>query len=206
VSGDAFASPPEQFQRETALVKAIFLDRDGTLNKETGYLHNWTDWRWLPGVPEALALLRRHGYKLVAVTNQSGLARGLYSPEAVTRLHQEANRHLASRKAALDAFYYCPHHPDFTGPCDCRKPKPGMLLRAATEMDLDRARSWMVGDKISDVEAGLAAGCRAVLVRTGYGREAEKCLPAFVHVADDLPAAAAHILRHEAGKNGAGAR
>ena len=180
---------------ETRMAKAIFLDRDGTLNRETGYLCHWSDWRWLPGVPETLILFGRHGYKLVVVTNQSGLARGLYSAEAVRRLHELMNRELAARGAAIHAFYYCPHPPDFTGPCACRKPKPGMLLRAAAEMGINRAQSWMIADKASDMEAGLAAGCRPVLVRTGYGREEEGSVPAFIHVADDLAAAAAHILR-----------
>ncbi|MDR2800791.1 MAG: HAD family hydrolase, partial [Desulfovibrio sp.] len=154
-------------------------------------------WQWLPGVPETLALLGRHGYKIVVVTNQSGLARGFYDAEAVTRLHELMNRDLAARNATINAFYYCPHHPDFTGPCACRKPKPGMLLRAAAEMGLNCAQSWMIGDKALDVEAGLAAGCRPVLVRTGYGRREEGSVPSFIHVADDLAAAAAHILRDD---------
>ncbi|MDR2056242.1 MAG: D-glycero-beta-D-manno-heptose 1,7-bisphosphate 7-phosphatase [Desulfovibrio sp.] len=180
------------------MAKAIFLDRDGTLNRETGYLRDWAGWQWLPGVPETLALLCRHGYNLVVVTNQSGLARGFYDAEAVTRLHELMNRDLAARNAVISAFYYCPHHPDFTGPCACRKPKPGMLLRAAAEMGLNRAQSWMIGDKALDIEAGLAAGCRPVLVRTGYGRDEEEKVPASVHVADDLAAAAAHVLRNDA--------
>ncbi|MDR1659193.1 MAG: D-glycero-beta-D-manno-heptose 1,7-bisphosphate 7-phosphatase [Desulfovibrio sp.] len=179
--------------------RAIFLDRDGTLNRETGYLHDWSDWQWLPGVPETLALLGHHSYKLVVVTNQSGLARGLYGAEAVSRLHEHMNRDLAARNGIINAFYHCPHHPDFTGPCACRKPQPGMLLRAAAEMSLNLAQSWMIGDKALDVEAGLAAGCRSVLVRTGYGRREEGNVPAFIHVADDLAAAAAHILRDDAG-------
>ncbi|MDR3357301.1 MAG: D-glycero-beta-D-manno-heptose 1,7-bisphosphate 7-phosphatase [Desulfovibrio sp.] len=180
------------------MAKAIFLDRDGTLNRETGYLCDWSAWQWLPGVPETLALLGRHGYKLVVVTNQSGLARGFYNAESVKRLHELMNRDLAARNAAIHAFYYCPHHPDFTGPCACRKPRPGMLLRAAAEMSLNRAQSWMIGDKALDMEAGLAAGCRSVLVRTGYGRRDEGRVPASIHVADDLAAAAAHILRDDA--------
>jgi D-glycero-D-manno-heptose 1,7-bisphosphate phosphatase len=177
--------------------RAIFLDRDGTLNQETSYLHHWSDWRWLPGAPEALALLNGHGYKLIVVTNQSGLARGLYNTDAVEILHARVNRHLtAHHNTTIAAFYYCPHHPDFTGACDCRKPKPGMLLRASAEMDLDCARSWMIGDKISDVDAGIAAGCRSVLVRTGYGRYSEKRLLAPTHTADNLAAAAAYILQN----------
>jgi D-glycero-D-manno-heptose 1,7-bisphosphate phosphatase len=176
-------------------VPAVFLDRDGTLNRETGYLHDRADWRWLPGAPQALARLYGRGYRLVVVSNQSGLARGLYGKEAVDALHRWVNEDLAGFGAVIEAFYYCPHHPEFTGDCSCRKPKPGLLLRAAEELGLDCRASWMIGDKISDIQAGRAAGCRPVLVRTGYGREAEAGAPEGLPVVDDLSAAAGYILR-----------
>ncbi|MDR1777816.1 MAG: D-glycero-beta-D-manno-heptose 1,7-bisphosphate 7-phosphatase [Desulfovibrio sp.] len=177
------------------LTRAIFFDRDGTLNKDAGYVHSWEEWQWLSGAPEALALLGRHGYRLVVATNQSGLARGLYSDADVRRLHRQINKDLLRYRTGITAFYYCPHHPDFTGPCTCRKPQPGMLLRAAAELGIDLGQSWMIGDKIADVQAGLNAGCRPVLVRTGYGREAEQRLSADVPTENDLAAAAAYILR-----------
>jgi D-glycero-D-manno-heptose 1,7-bisphosphate phosphatase len=174
---------------------AVFLDRDGTLNRETGYLHDWAAWRWLPGAPQALARLYGRGYRLVVVSNQSGLARGMYGTEAVDALHRRVNEDLAGFGAAVEAFYYCPHHPAFTGDCPCRKPKPGLLLRAVEELGLECGHSWMVGDKIVDIQAGRAAGCRTILVRTGYGREAEPEAPADLPVVDDLPAAADFIIR-----------
>jgi D-glycero-D-manno-heptose 1,7-bisphosphate phosphatase len=174
---------------------AVFLDRDGTLNRETGYLHDWADWRWLPGAPQALARLYGRGYRLVVVSNQSGLARGLYGKEAVDALHRRVNEDLAGFGAVIEAFYYCPHHPEFSGDCSCRKPKPGLLLQAADELGLDCRASWMIGDKMSDILAGRAAGCRSILVRTGYGRQAEADAPAGLPVVDDLSAAAECIIR-----------
>jgi D-glycero-D-manno-heptose 1,7-bisphosphate phosphatase len=174
---------------------AVFLDRDGTLNRETGYLHDWADWLWLPGAPQALARLHGRGYRLVVVSNQSGLARGLYGKEAVDALHRRVNEDLAGFGAAIEAFYYCPHHPEFSGGCSCRKPKPGLLLRAADDLGLDCRESWMIGDKMSDILAGRAAGCRSILIRTGYGRQAEAEAPAGLPVVDDLPAAAECIIR-----------
>jgi D-glycero-D-manno-heptose 1,7-bisphosphate phosphatase len=172
----------------------VFLDRDGTLNLETGYVHDRAGWQWLPGAPQALARLHGFGYRLVVVSNQSGLARGLYGTADVDALHDYVNEDLAGRGAIIDAFYYCPHHPDFTGDCSCRKPKPGLLLRATEELGLDCKRSWMIGDKISDIRAGRAAGCRSILVRTGYGHRAEADMPAGLPVADDLRAAAELII------------
>jgi D-glycero-D-manno-heptose 1,7-bisphosphate phosphatase len=188
---------PDENRHTAALFpgSAVFLDRDGTLNLETGYLHDWADWRWFPGAPRALARLYGSGYRLVVVSNQSGLARGLYGTEAVNVLHRRVNEELALFGAVVEAFYYCPHHPKFTGDCPCRKPKPGLLRRAEAELGLDCKHSWMIGDKISDILAGRAAGCRSVLVRTGYGREAEADAPEGLTVVDDLPEAAEYIIR-----------
>jgi D-glycero-D-manno-heptose 1,7-bisphosphate phosphatase len=174
---------------------AVFLDRDGTLNRDKGYVYIWEDWEWLPGAPEALARLKEAGFKLVVVTNQAGVAKGYYTEDAVRELHVRANLELAGRApAALDAFYYCPHHPAYSGPCSCRKPAPGLLERAAAEHNLDLARSFMVGDKLSDTAAGLAAGCRSFLVLTGYGRSEAAGAPPDLTVAEDLADAARLIL------------
>ena len=174
---------------KAGLYPAVFLDRDGTLNRDKGYVHLWADWEWLPGAKEALALLKRAGYKLVVVTNQAGVAKGLYNEEAVRELHAQVNLDLRGL-APLEAFYHCPHHPDFSGPCPCRKPAPGLLRRAADELGLDLARSFMVGDKLSDAAAGRAAGCCSILVRTGHGRTEEPASPPDLIVTDDLSAAA----------------
>lgn len=145
--------------------RAIFLDRDGTLNEDLGYVHRPQDWRWLPGVPEALARFRAASWLVVVVSNQSGIARGYFDAAALTALERWVDGQLAPLGAAPDAWYHCPHLPEITGPCQCRKPLPGMLLRAARELDIDLKASWMLGDSLRDVAAGLAAGCRAALLR-----------------------------------------
>jgi D-glycero-D-manno-heptose 1,7-bisphosphate phosphatase len=171
---------------------AIFLDRDGTLNLDKGYVHQWADWEWLPGAPEALARLKEAGYKLVVITNQSGVVKGYYSEEDVRELHRRVNLDLAGRgpgAAILDAFYFCPHHPNYSGPCSCRKPAPGLIRQAAAEHNLDLSRSFMVGDKLIDAAAGENAGCRSILVLTGYGRAEASGAPPGLPVAADLAAA-----------------
>jgi D-glycero-D-manno-heptose 1,7-bisphosphate phosphatase len=176
---------------------AVFLDRDGTLNRDKGYVHRWADWEWLPGSPEALAYLKEAGFKLVVITNQSGVVKGYYSEEDVRELHRRVNLDLAGRgptAAVLDAFYFCPHHPNYSGPCSCRKPAPGLIRRAAAEHNLDLSRSFMVGDKLIDAAAGEKAGCRPNLVLTGYGRAEANLAPPGLTVAADLAAAVRLIL------------
>ena len=180
---------------KTALRRAIFLDRDGTLNRDTGYVHRKEDWQWLPGVPEALKRLRAGGYVLVVVSNQSGIARGMFDRDALNRLEEWVNADLAAKNAAIDAWYYCPHLPEITGPCQCRKPEPGLVLQAARDLHIDLANSWMIGDRVRDVRAGLAAGCRSILLHPeGGGHEDDEDVPEGVSVAPHLPAAGVHIL------------
>jgi D-glycero-D-manno-heptose 1,7-bisphosphate phosphatase len=153
---------------------AVFLDRDGTLIEERGYLDHLDLMAPFPGTPAALARLRDAGFALVLVTNQAGVARGLFDEAFV----QEAHRHLAALLArdgiALDGYYYCPHHPEgvveaYRRVCRCRKPGPAMVEQAAHDLGLDVARSFVVGDKWLDVELAINAGARGILVRTGYG-------------------------------------
>ncbi|MDR1111184.1 MAG: D-glycero-beta-D-manno-heptose 1,7-bisphosphate 7-phosphatase [Deltaproteobacteria bacterium] len=174
---------------------AVFIDRDGTLNHDSGYLYKFEDFRWIEGVPEALSRLKAAGLALAVVTNQSGVARGIYSLADVRLIHERIDQDLRARQGmALDGWYFCPHHPD-RGQCQCRKPAPGLLLAAAADLGLDIARSYMVGDKSLDVQAGLAAGVRlAILVLTGYGPQARKNLPEGTMVADSFPQAAELIL------------
>ena len=169
---------------------AVFLDRDGVLNEDSGYVGRPEAVRWLPGVPRALAALRRAGWLLVVVSNQSGIARGYFDHKAVDALHAWMNAQLRPLGAQLDAFYYCPHHPDIGGPCACRKPAPGLLLRAAAELSIALDHSWMIGDKMSDAAAGRAAGCRPILIGTA---PAAGDSPPLLH-APDLAAAARLIL------------
>ena len=170
--------------------RAVFLDRDGTLNADLGYVHKKEDWHWLPHVVEGLARLRAAGFALVVVSNQSGIARGMFDASQVDSLHRWVNARLERHKAQIDAFYYCPHLPDVSGPCACRKPLPGLLLQAARDMDIDLAASWMLGDRARDAQAGLAAGCRAVVI----GTDGEEKLPAGAVACRDFAAACTYIL------------
>lgn len=155
--------------------RAAFLDRDGTLIREVGYLSRLEDVELLPGAAAALRRLGEAGYLRLVVTNQSGVARGMFDLAFVEETHRELRRRLQAEGADVEGFYVCPHHPDLTGPCGCRKPAPGLVERAAAEWGVDLAASWVVGDKPADVELARAAGCRAALVRTGYGaRSAEE--------------------------------
>ncbi|WP_439258147.1 D-glycero-beta-D-manno-heptose 1,7-bisphosphate 7-phosphatase [Lonepinella sp. BR2271] len=152
--------------------KAIFLDRDGTLNIDHGYVHQIDDFQFIEGSIEALKALKAMGYLLVVVTNQSGIARGYFSEDQFLQLTEWMDWSLADRGVDLDGIYYCPHHPEgegeFRQDCDCRKPKSGMLQQAIKELKIDPRRSFMVGDKIEDLQAGLGANVAYnVLVRTG---------------------------------------
>lgn len=175
---------------------ALFLDRDGVIVEEVHYLSDPAQLSLIPGSAEAISHLNRNGIPVIIVTNQSGIARGYYPPSRVDEIHGRLSSLLAVHGAHIDRYYYCPHHPTegfgpYLGSCECRKPRPGMLLKAAAELGLDLSRSYMVGDKLSDLEAGVNAGCRAILVRTGCGRvvscslnNAEELVN--IHVADDL--------------------
>jgi D-glycero-D-manno-heptose 1,7-bisphosphate phosphatase len=173
---------------------AVFLDRDGTVLVERDYLRDPDQVRLVAGAAEAIGRLRAAGLAVVLVTNQSGIARGLFAESDFRAVQARLVDLLGEGGAAVDATYHCPHHPDFTGPCECRKPGPGMYLAAARDLALAPGRSWFVGDKRTDVEAAGRFGGRGILVRTGYGREQEERVPAGVAVVDDLPAAAELIL------------
>lgn len=154
--------------------RAVFLDRDGTINAEKDYLHRIEDFTFIPGAPQAIRALREAGFLVIVVTNQSGVARGYYNEADVERLHRFIQDELAAFGTTIDAFYFCPHHPEhgeehYRITCACRKGAPGMLLQAAREHGIDLARSYMVGDKPEDIEAGRQAGCRCIMVLTGHG-------------------------------------
>jgi D-glycero-D-manno-heptose 1,7-bisphosphate phosphatase len=149
--------------------KAIFLDRDDTLIEDPGYISNPEQVKLLDGVAEALIELKALGYKLVVVTNQSAVARGIVTEKVLGEIHNRLEQLLAEKKAFLDRIYYCPYHPDgavkkYRKESEFRKPNPGMLLKAAEEMDIDLGQSWCVGNSISDMEAGLRAGCKTILI------------------------------------------
>jgi histidinol-phosphate phosphatase family domain/HAD-superfamily hydrolase, subfamily IIIA len=186
---------------------AVFLDRDGTMNEQMGYVNHLSRFCLLPGVGEAIRLLNEHDLPVVVVTNQSGLARGYFPASLLDAVHAEMVRLLALAGARIDGLYVCPHHPEareeqYRLRCSCRKPGTGLLERAALEMGLDLARSYMVGDRWSDLRCGAAVKASSLLVLTGYGRgelayvgPGQTVQPAYV--AEDLVAAVRWILDQE---------
>ena len=153
--------------------KAVFLDRDGVINKDNDYVHTVDEFEYIEGVFEACLALKQMGYLLIVVTNQSGIARGFYSEDDFHHLTEWMDWNFADKGVELDGIYYCPHHPEkglgeYKQDCDCRKPKPGMLTSAAEFLNIDMAQSIMVGDKADDMRAAIAAGLNtAILVRSG---------------------------------------
>jgi D-glycero-D-manno-heptose 1,7-bisphosphate phosphatase len=143
--------------------RAVFLDRDGTIARDVHYCRDPRDFEVLPRVPAAIRTLNEHGYKVVVITNQSGIARGYFTLETLSLIHEKMAAELARDNAFVDAIYLCPHHPDEE--CVCRKPKPALLLQAARDIGIALDRSYMIGDDIKDVQAGNAAGCRTVWLR-----------------------------------------
>ncbi len=156
------------------LKPAIFIDRDGTLSHEVGYVNHLSRFRLYPFAVDAVRLINRGGFQAVVVTNQAGVARGYFPETLVGEVHASLNEAMTAGGARLDGVYYCPHHPSVGAPpyrldCDCRKPRPGLLLRAARQLGLDLAGSWVVGDRKGDMELAWAVGARGALVKTGYG-------------------------------------
>ena len=155
--------------------RAVFMDRDGTISEEVGYVNHVSRYRVFPFAARAVRALNEAGWLAVLITNQAGVARGYFEEEMIGRVHGVLAEELKLAGARLDAVYYCPHHPSVGEPpyrfdCDCRKPRPGLIRRAAEELGIDLRRSWMVGDRYSDTELARNAGVRAAFVLTGYGR------------------------------------
>jgi D-glycero-D-manno-heptose 1,7-bisphosphate phosphatase len=173
--------------------KAVFLDRDGVINRkapEGGYITAWEQVEFLPGVGEALRKLKQSGFLLIVVTNQSAVSRKKLSVEDLESIHRRMVQRLAEEGAGIDAVYYCPHEQNAN--CECRKPQPKMLLRAAEEHGIDLPQSWMVGDAGSDIDAGRAAGCRTVWMRTANFNDDSP--PPAEFTADTIQEAARWIL------------
>lgn len=153
---------------------AVFLDRDGTMVRDVGYLSRLEDLHWFPYTVDAVRLLNRAGFLVFVTTNQGGVGLGFYPEAFVQRAHEEMAAYLAAGGARVDGWYYCPHHPRATiealrVTCDCRKPEPGMVRQAQQQFPIDLARSFVVGDKAGDLGLARSVGARGVLVRTGYG-------------------------------------
>ena len=149
--------------------KAIFLDRDGTLNPDPGYISNPDEYWLYDGVTEALAKLKNAGYLLILITNQSGVSRGIVSEEQLSAVFAKMNKLLADGGVKLDGIYYCPHHPDYpykgVADCNCRKPKPGMILQAIKDFNIDPSASYMIGDRTSDIKIGLASNVAPICLQ-----------------------------------------
>lgn len=157
--------------------RVVFLDRDGTICEEVGYLNSIEQMRLIPRSAEAIRRLNKQGFKVVVITNQSGIARGLIPEQNLADIHEEMVRQLREKGAFLDGIYYCPHHPVEGNPpyvqeCNCRKPATGLLEQAALDLNLDLSSSYMVGDHFSDVECGKRIGAKTILLLTGHGRQA----------------------------------
>lgn len=182
--------------------RAVFLDRDGTINIEKEYLYLTKDFEFVPGVPAAIKKLNDAGFLVIVVSNQSGVARGYYTEDDVYYLHSHIDNLLAEHGAHIDAWLFCPHHPDGRGsyalPCTCRKPEPGMLLQAAKRFHVDLEKSFMIGDKLIDIVAGKKAGCHSsFMVRSGYGAEQEILLPEGSKIFNTLNEAVEEIMSEE---------
>lgn len=183
---------------------AVFIDRDGTINEEMGYINHVSRLRVLPGSADAIRRLNENGVAAVVISNQSGVARGYFPEELVKQVNARLAEILTESGARLDGIYYCPHHPkgeveEYRKACDCRKPKTGLIDQAVEELGLDLSRSYVVGDRHADIQIAHNAGAKGILVLTGYGRgewenESEKWEVRPSHVCDDLAAAVDWVL------------
>jgi D-glycero-D-manno-heptose 1,7-bisphosphate phosphatase len=192
----------ETLSAKQLMARAVFLDRDGVLNRNVYYpdTQAWESPRTVdavqltPGIAPALAFLQAAGYLLIVVSNQPNAAKGKCSREALDLVHAQVVSLLAAEGVALDAHYLCLHHPEHTGPCECRKPSPFFLLNAAASYGINLDQSWMIGDRATDVECGRAAGTRTIWVDTGEGSAAPTPNNAPDFIAPDVPEAIAHLL------------
>ena len=170
--------------------KAVFLDRDGTISRDVPYCSRPEDFDLLPMVAEAIKLLNDHGFKVVVITNQSGVGRGYFTEDMLARIHRKMLGELTKKGAVIDAIYYCPHHPNDN--CECRKPKPAMILQAARDLDIDLRQSYFIGDSDLDVNAGKMAGCSTTRIDTGLEGVARESVADFV--CPDLYAGAKWVI------------
>ena len=180
------------------LHRAVFLDRDGTIAKDVPYCRRVEDFEILPRVPDAIRLLNQAGYKVVVITNQAGLARGYFTQETLSSIHDKMTSELKKHGASIDAIYVCPHHPDEG--CQCRKPSPTLLSRAATDIGLALDRSYMIGDDPKDVGAGKAAGCRTIRLSADRNQQGDNPAVPCDHTAADLFEAILWLLEDARGR------
>ncbi len=189
---------------------AVFIDRDGTISEEVGYVNHPSRFRLFPYSSEAIRILNDSGWLAIVITNQAGVARGYFSEDVIKQIHRQLENGLREESARLDAIYYCAHHPSVGEPpyrldCDCRKPKPGLIEQAVRDFQIDMTASWMAGDRYSDVELARNAGLRSAFVLSGYGRgEWEYQSQGWKHqpdlVCENLLEAVKSIVNHESKK------
>jgi D-glycero-D-manno-heptose 1,7-bisphosphate phosphatase len=182
---------------------AVFLDRDGTINEQMGYINHPSRFVILPGVPEAIRLFNRNNFLVIVVSNQSGVARGYFPIDLVHEVHDLLNTTLSEQDCVVDGIFFCPHHirgivPEYKRECDCRKPKTGLIEQARKAFDIDMSNTYVIGDRYSDMELAFRLSLKGILVKTGYGRgEIEYILPGKqqpAHIAEDLLQAAKWIV------------
>ncbi len=171
--------------------KAVFLDRDGTVNVDKDYLYRTEDFKFEKNVPQTLKYLYGKGYKLIIITNQSGIARGYFTEKDVIKLHEYIAKKARQNGFEIEGFYYCPHYAggvveEYSVECGCRKPGTGLIERAVKEHNIDTAESYMIGDKEADIIAGRRAGLRTILVGTGYGKETAANFKGYDHYFEDI--------------------
>lgn len=165
-----YAAAEKTLKQLAPVNKAAFFDRDGTINVDVHYLYRPEDLRFIDGMPEFIRKWNDLAYKVIVVTNQAGIARGYYTEQDMHKLHRYMNRKLTKYGAHIDAFYFCPHHPDITGPCHCRKPEPGMIEQAIRDFDLDPARCILFGDKPEDIKAGEKCGIISCYINSNHDK------------------------------------
>lgn len=181
--------------------RAVFLDRDGTINEEVGYLSRLEELKIYENAAEAIRLMKQKGFLAVVITNQSGVARGFFSEDFIITVHNKINEYLKAHGTSLDALYYCPHHPRYGNEhyrreCSCRKPQPGLLIKAAEDLDIDLKSSYVIGDMPRDMDIARRVGAKGVMVKTGYGKNVVATSKPD-YIAEDLLDAAKWIIRDQ---------
>ena len=181
--------------------RAVFLDRDGVIVEDPYYTYRTDQLKLIPGSAKAIRLLNENNFITVVVTNQAGIAKGYFTEEDTISFNQSMKQKLMEHDAHIDAIYYCPHHPDakiekYKIDCDCRKPKPGMLKDAEKDFNIDLRRSFIIGDRLSDIDAGKCVGCKTIMVLTGYGKKKKKN-NRIDYIAQNLYDAITKILKRE---------
>ena len=189
--------------------RAVFLDRDGTINEQRGYINHISRFVLLPGTVEAIRLLNQHDFLAIIISNQSGVARGYFPVELVHEVHEHLKGLLRKEGAEIDGIFFCPHYPggeveEYSIDCNCRKPRPGLIQNARELFEIDMARSYLIGDRLSDIELAQRCSLKGVLVKTGYGKgDLEYVFPRSrvkpLHVAEDLLAAVEWIVENARG-------